>query len=49
MEKFTQEAGSLIIDRLILAIQENKQYLSERASPSAGRPSTSRTATSPTG
>ena len=29
MEKFTQEAGSLIIDRLILAIQENKQYLSD--------------------
>ena len=29
MEKFTQEAGSLIVDRLILAIQENKQYLSD--------------------
>ena len=29
MEKFTQEAGSLIIDRLITAIQENKQYLSD--------------------
>lgn len=29
MDKFTQEAGSLIVDRLILAIQENKQYLSD--------------------
>lgn len=29
MEKFSQEAGSLIVDRLILAIQENKQYLSD--------------------
>ncbi|MBR5735339.1 MAG: dihydroxyacetone kinase subunit L [Bacteroidales bacterium] len=29
MDKFTQEAGSLITDRLILAIQENKQYLSD--------------------
>ncbi|MBO4657110.1 MAG: dihydroxyacetone kinase subunit L [Bacteroidales bacterium] len=29
MEKFTQEAGSLVIDRLITAIQENKQYLSD--------------------
>ena len=29
MERFTQEAGSLIVDRLILAIQENKQYLSD--------------------
>ena len=29
MEKFTQEAGSLVVDRLILAIQENKQYLSD--------------------
>ena len=29
MEKFTQEAGSLILDRLIIAIQENKQYLSD--------------------
>ena len=27
MEKFTQEAGSLIIDRLILAIQEKRQSL----------------------
>ena len=29
MNTFTQEAGSLIVDRLILAIQENKQYLSD--------------------
>lgn len=29
MDKFTQEAGSLVIDRLITAIQENKQYLSD--------------------
>ena len=29
MDKFTQEAGSLIVDRLILAIQDNKQYLSD--------------------
>lgn len=29
MEKFTQEAGIAIVDRLILAIQENKQYLSD--------------------
>ena len=29
MESFTQEAGSLIIDRLIVAIQDNKQYLSD--------------------
>ena len=29
MERFSQEAGSLIVDRLILAIQENKQYLSD--------------------
>ena len=29
MDTFTQEAGSLIVDRLILAIQENKQYLSD--------------------
>ena len=29
MDKFTQEAGCLIIDRLIIAIQENKQYLSD--------------------
>ena len=29
MESFTQQAGSLIVDRLILAIQENKQYLSD--------------------
>ena len=29
MDKFTQEAGSVIVDRLILAIQENKQYLSD--------------------
>ena len=29
MDKFTQEAGSLIVDRLILAIQEKKQYLSD--------------------
>lgn len=29
MEKFTQEAGSLVIDRLITAIQEKKQYLSD--------------------
>ena len=35
MEKFTQEAGSLVVDRLILAIQENKQYLSDIDGPSA--------------
>ena len=29
MESFTQQAGSLVVDRLILAIQENKQYLSD--------------------
>ena len=29
MEKFSQQAGSLIVDRLIVAIQENKQYLSD--------------------
>jgi len=29
MDRFTLEAGSLIVDRLILAIQENKQYLSD--------------------
>lgn len=29
MEKFTQENGSVIVDRLIVAIQENKQYLSD--------------------
>ncbi len=29
MEKFTQQAGSQIVDRLIVAIQENKQYLSD--------------------
>jgi dihydroxyacetone kinase-like protein len=29
MEAFTQQAGSLVVDRLILAIQENKQYLSD--------------------
>ena len=29
MESFTHQAGSLIVDRLILAIQENKQYLSD--------------------
>ena len=29
METFTQEAGSLVTDRLILAIQQNKQYLSD--------------------
>ena len=29
MEKFSQEAGILAVDRIILAIQENKQYLSD--------------------
>ena len=29
MDQFTQEAGSLVVDRLILAIQDNKQYLSD--------------------
>ncbi|MCQ2130267.1 MAG: dihydroxyacetone kinase subunit L [Bacteroidales bacterium] len=29
MKKFTQDAGSVIVDNLILAIQENKQYLSD--------------------
>lgn len=29
MEKFTQEAGILLVDRMIAAIQENKQYLSD--------------------
>ena len=29
MEKFTQDNGSVIVDKLILAIQENKQYLSD--------------------
>lgn len=29
MENFSQQAGSLIVDRLIVAIQENKQYLSD--------------------
>lgn len=29
MEKFSQQAGSHIVDRLIVAIQENKQYLSD--------------------
>ncbi len=29
MEKFTNKAGSAIVDQLILAIQENKQYLSD--------------------
>lgn len=29
MESFSQQAGSLIVDRLILAIQENKQFLSD--------------------
>ena len=28
MEQFTQEAGILLVDRMITAIQENKQYLS---------------------
>lgn len=29
MDKFTQEAGAQIVDRLIVAIQANKQYLSD--------------------
>jgi dihydroxyacetone kinase, phosphoprotein-dependent, L subunit len=29
MKSFSQEAGSLIMDRLILTIQKNKQYLSD--------------------
>lgn len=29
MEKFTQDNGSVIVDKLIVAIQENKQYLSD--------------------
>lgn len=29
MDKFTQEAGSVVVDRLIVAIQENKQFLSD--------------------
>ena len=29
MAKFSQQAGSLIVDRLIVAIQENKQFLSD--------------------
>ncbi len=29
MKSFSQEAGSIIVDRLILVIQENKQYLSD--------------------
>ena len=29
MDSFSQQAGSLIVDRLILAIQANKQYLSD--------------------
>lgn len=29
MEKFSQEAGILAVDSIILAIQENKQYLSD--------------------
>ena len=29
MQTFTNEAGSVIIDKLILTIQENKQYLSD--------------------
>ena len=28
-DTFSQEAGSIIVDKLILAIQENKQYLSD--------------------
>ena len=29
MEKFSQESGILLVDRMIIAIQENKQYLSD--------------------
>lgn len=29
MKSFSQEAGNIIVDRLILVIQENKQYLSD--------------------
>jgi dihydroxyacetone kinase-like protein len=29
MEQFTQESGILLVDRMISAIQENKQYLSD--------------------
>ena len=29
MEKFTNNAGSIIVDKLIRTIQENKQYLSD--------------------
>ena len=29
MDKFSQESGILLVDRMIIAIQENKQYLSD--------------------